>query len=92
MNDELLKDLVRKKNTKMDEIIRDAFKEHFGFPLESVTDKENLELREFQGSPILEFRYQDRTFLFWEKSDGVTMEDVGQDAIQVTMTSRFLKV
>ena len=92
MNDDLLKDLVRKTNTKMNEIILDAFKEHFGFPLESVTDKENLELLERQGSPIREFRYQGRTFLFWEKTDGITLEDVGQGAIQVTMTSRFLKV
>ena len=88
---ELIRGFIFEKNTQMNGIIRDAFKEHFGFPLENVADRQNLELRSYQWSPLMEFRYRDEVFLLWQKSDEVKVESIHED-IMVSVTSKFLKV
>lgn len=88
---ELIRGFIFEKNEQMYGIIRDAFKEHFGFPLENVADRQNLELRSYRWSPIMEFRYHDEVFLFWQKSDEVKTEPIRED-IMVSVTSKFLKV
>ena len=88
---ELIRGFIFEKNTQMNGIILDAFKEHFGFPLENVADRQNLELRSYQWSPLMEFRYRDEVFLLWQKSDEVKVESIHED-IMVSVTSKFLKV
>ena len=66
MND-ILNQFVSEQAAVLDQKVRSAFREHFGFPLEEVEDTENLEHCTIEGNPIEFFRYRGQTFLLYER-------------------------
>lgn len=61
---ELLNDAVRKAQQGREEIIKGAFLEHFGVPIETIDDIQNLERIVQHGNPVSSYRYRGETFLF----------------------------
>ncbi len=72
---------------KQDTVIRDAFHKHFGFPLEDVQDKENLEHIVVEGQEISSFRYRGETFLYWKDN-----YDFERTVDGITFTQEFREV
>jgi len=85
--DNIIKDAIAEMHKGQDTIIRNAFQKHFGFPLEEVKDKENLEHIIVQGEPISSFRYRGETFLYWKDE-----MDFEQGNEGVTFTQQFKEV
>lgn len=72
---------------KQDSVLRDAFLHHFGFPLEQVQDKENLEHIVVEGQDVSSFRYRGETFLYWKDEF-----DVKETVDCITFTQWFSEV
>ena len=72
---------------KKEELIKEAFLEHFGFELSDVKDKENLEHLVFNEQPISSFRYRGETFLYWQDNPDYKVE-----GDMISFTSLYLKV
>ena len=70
-----------------DEILKDAFLSHFGFAIEEVEDKENLEHIIVNGEPISSFRYRGETFLYMQDKP-----DYEIDNDKITFTTLYRKV
>ena len=66
MND-ILNQFASEQAAVLDQKVRSAFKEHFGFPIDDVKDTENLEHCTIEGNPIEFFRYRGQTFLLYER-------------------------
>lgn len=64
-----LSGLIQKQARKQDEIIRNAFRKHFGFDIMEVKDRENLEHIVVQGDPVESLRYRGETFLYITKTE-----------------------
>lgn len=57
---------IKEFNNRKELALRNAFQKHFGFPIEQVQDKENLEHIVVEGQEISSFRYRGETFLYWK--------------------------
>ena len=68
MND-ILNQFVKEQKIVLEQKVRAAFRDHFGFPLEEVEDTENLEHCTIEGNPIEFFRYRGQTFLLYERGE-----------------------
>lgn len=66
MND-ILNKFVAEQSAVLDQKVRSAFREHFGFPIDEVEDTENLEHCTVEGNPTEFFRYRGQTFLLYER-------------------------
>lgn len=66
MND-ILNQFVKEQTAVLEQRVRAAFRDHFGFPLEEVEDTENLEHCIIEGNPTEFFRYRGQTFLLYER-------------------------
>ena len=66
MND-ILNKFIAEQTAVLDQKVRSAFRDHFGFPLEEVEDTENLEHCTIEGNPTEFFRYRGQTFLLYER-------------------------
>lgn len=64
IEEDIISDLVRRMTKEQDATLCRAFEKHFGFPIAEVQDKENLECRITQGSPVKSFCYRGETFLY----------------------------
>lgn len=78
---------LRELRRMQDELLKDAFREHFGFELTDVKDKENLKHIIVQGEPISSFRYRGETFLYLQE-----MPDYKVENDKVTFTTLSKKV
>lgn len=78
---------INKLSNHLETVIKDAFNEHFGFPIEEVKDTESLERVSVEGCPMSWYRYHEDTFLYWIDSPTVKIENG-----QVTLTTTFLKI
>lgn len=78
---------IKKLTSNLESVIKEAFKEHFGFPIEEVKDTESLERISHEGCPMSWYRYHEETFLYWVDSPTVKNENG-----QVTLTTTFLKI
>lgn len=83
-------DILEKQLCSIDRIIEEAFMEHFGFPLQDVKDRENLEHLIVQGDPIESFRYRGETFLYWNREMDFQY-GLSKDVVEVTCTTQFQK-
>ena len=66
MND-ILNKFIAEQTAVLDQKVRSAFRDHFGFPIDEVEDTENLEHCTIEGDPIEFFRYRGQTFLLYER-------------------------
>lgn len=88
---QILGDLIEKHYSTLDKIIQEAFREHFGFELLEVQDKEELEHIIVQGEPIESFRYRGETFLYWKRDMDIQFGS-NKNGAEVTCTQQFKKV
>ncbi len=65
----IIEKFIKDQQSFLDNQIRNAFREHFGFPLEDVKDPENIEHCVIEGDPTEFFRYRGQTFLLWQKGE-----------------------
>ena len=89
MND-ILNKFVAEQSAVLDQKVRSAFREHFGFPLEEVEDTENLEHCTIEGNPIEFFRYRGQTFLLYER--GALKINVKNNEATGVVEHKFLPV
>ena len=79
------------QHSNKEKIVGDAFLEHFGFPIQDVQDKEELEHIIVLGDPVESFRYRGETFLLWQKGHlDCHIEKSGD--YEVTIESKFKKI
>lgn len=78
---------INKLSSALEDVIKEAFKEHFGFPIEDVKDVESLERIHMEGCHISWYRYHEETFLYWVDSPTFEIENA-----QVKVTTQFFKV
>lgn len=88
---QIQEDLIKKQMSSLDQLLRDAFREHFGFDILDVHDKDELEHIIVQGDPIESFRYRGETFLYWKRDMDIKCES-NKDGVEVTCTTQFKKV
>lgn len=89
MND-ILNKFVAEQSAVLDQKVRSAFREHFGFPIDEVEDTENLEHCIVEGDPTEFFRYRGQTFLLYER--GALKIDVKNNEATGTVEHKFLPV
>lgn len=87
----MMNDMIARYNKNLENCIREAFQEHFGFPIEEVKDTENLSRITVQGSPIESFTYRSETFLYYDHD--LKFEQVeSNNSCEFTIETRFMKV
>lgn len=76
MMKEILQDMIRQKMRNQENIIREAFEKHFGFPLEPVlkTETEKFERRIIEGDPMEAYTYNGETFLYISREPELSNE------------------
>lgn len=84
-------DILEKQLCSIDRIIEEAFLEHFGFPLQDVKDREELEHIIVQGDPVESFRYRGETFLYWNREMDIKYGS-NKDGTEIICTTQFKKV
>ena len=89
MND-ILNKFVAEQSAVLDQKVRSAFREHFGFPIDEVEDTENLERCTVEGNPTEFFRYRGQTFLLYER--GALKIDVKNNEATGVVEHKFLPV
>lgn len=89
MND-ILNKFVAEQAAVLDQKVRSAFREHFGFPIDEVEDTENLEHCTVEGNPTEFFRYRGQTFLLYER--GALKIDVKNNEATGVVEHKFLPV
>lgn len=89
MND-ILNKFASEQAAVLDQKVRSAFKEHFGFPIDDVKDTENLEHCTVEGDPTEFFRYRGQTFLLYER--GALEIDVKNNETTGVVEHKFQEV
>lgn len=84
-------ELVGKALNARDNIVLEAFREHFGFELPDVQDTDELECLTDPHSTIESFRYRGETFLYWDRDPKIEFNFDGKNNA-VTFTTQFKKV
>lgn len=90
MIDFFMENMIREHQQGMRKVISQAFEKHFGFPITQVLPG-SVEVRHYEGSPIVEYWYNDERFLEYNKD---TQFDIKQemDSYQVTATNYYKEV
>lgn len=73
-----------------EKIIKEAFEEKFGFPLD-IKNAPLVERLEMEGSPHIYYRYQGIDFLVMDKDPEIHMSNEAM-AVEVTCTKRYKKL
>ena len=89
--DHTIDQVIKKQTSMLDNLLQEAFLEHFGFPLNEVKDTENLEHIIVEGDPVESFRYHGETFLYWQKGTLDHQISKSGDNYDVTITFKYLK-
>lgn len=87
---EVIFDAVKKQMDEKENIIRQAFELHFGFPIEKA-DKSKLYRATVFGSTIEQYRYKEETFLLWDNSLVPEVTN-GVKFTNFSITSKYLMV
>lgn len=91
MIDEIITEVVKKRQQEQEEIIKQAFLRHFHFPIDKVLHEGNLSRVIMQNSTVQKFCYKDECFLLWDESDGFNVE-TGVNYLRGTLTAKYLFV
>lgn len=84
-----ISEAIRKLIQTQEEIIRQAFLNHFGFPIDNVLHDGDLTIVIKQNSAIKRFCYKNECYLIWDESDGLKIED-GVNYSRFTLTAKYL--
>jgi len=77
---------------KQDEIIRNAFQKHFGFPITDVEDTENFRRIVSVDDPYEKFQYKGETFLYFDRTPRFEMKLDPNMSQSMTITNTYLEV
>lgn len=92
MENSITNEAIKRQRQEADRIIREAFREHFGFEIEEVRDAENLEHIVQAGYPISSYLYRGETFLY-EQEEEIQIDPYNQhpECVQVHIVKRYSK-
>ena len=88
---EVISDIVEQRKRGQEEIVRQAFLHHFGFPIEQVLHDGDLTIETYQLSTVQRFCYKRECFLIWDESEGLDVEK-GVNFWRGTLTAKYLFV
>lgn len=91
MIEDIITEAVRKRRQGQEEIIKQAFQQHFHFPIDKVLHEGNLSRVIMSNSTVQRFCYKDECFLLWDESEGLNVEQ-GVNCWQGTLTAKYLFV
>lgn len=91
MIEEIISDVVKKRQQEQEEIIKQAFLLHFGFPIDKVIHDGNFTRVRTANSMAERFCYKNECFLIWDESGALNIES-GVNFWQATLTSKYLFV
>ena len=69
MEKSITNEFIKRQVQEADRIIREAFREHFGFEIEEVRDPGNFEHIVERGNPVSSYRYRGETFLYEREAE-----------------------
>lgn len=75
MIEEIISDAVKRRRQGQEEIIKQAFLRHFGFPIDKVIHDGELTRVRTANSMVERFCYKNECFLLWDESDGFVVEE-----------------
>ena len=88
--DEIIMSMMDRAISDEERIIKEAFEEKFGFPLDIRTAPQVQRL-EMEDSPYVYYRYQGIDFLVMEKNADIQMVN-GTDSVSVTYEKGYKKL
>lgn len=91
MIEDIIAEAVKKRRQEQDEIIKQAFQQHFHFPIDKVLHEGNLSRVIMQNSTVQRFCYKGECFLLWDESEGFNVE-TGINYWRGTLTAKYLFV
>ena len=90
--DHITDQVIKKQTSMLDNLLQEAFLEHFGFPLNEVKDTENLEHIIVEGNSVESFRYRGETFSLWQRGTYDIQIKKSVDNYEVTLVSKAKKI
>ena len=87
---DIIYDVVRERQKEQEQLIKQAFLRHFGFPIEEVKDKHNFECR-MNSKFVCEYCYKGEGFLLLDESDGLDIQK-GVNYWRGTITAKYLMI
>lgn len=91
MIDEIITEFVKKRQQEQEEIIKQAFLRHFGFPIDKVIPDGEFTRVRTANSIVERFCYKNECFLLWDESDGFVVEE-GVNYWRGILTVKYLFV
>lgn len=91
MIDEIITEVVKKRLQEQEEIIKQAFLRHFGFPIDKVIHDGGFTRVRTANSMVERFCYKNECFLLWDESDGFVVEE-GVNYWRGILTAKYLFV
>lgn len=90
MMDIFMENMIRSHQQDLWKVISQAFEKHFGFPISQIPPQ-TIEQRHYEGSPIVEYWFNDERFLEYNKNTQFDIKQ-GKDSYQVTATNYYKEV
>lgn len=91
MIEDIIAEVVKKRQQEQEEIIKQAFLHHFHFPIDKVLHEGNLCRKIMLNSTVQRFCYKGECFLLWDESEGFNVE-TGINYWRGTLTAKYLFV
>lgn len=91
MIEDIINDVVKKRREGQEEIIKQAFLCHFGFPIDDVLHDGDFSRVITHNSAVQKFCYKNECFLLWDESEGLNVEQ-GVNFWRGTLNAKYLFV
>ena len=92
MTEPIIDQAMKSQASMLEGIVRDAFRQHFGFPLDDVKDTENLECCVALGYDLRAYRYRKHTFLLVDEKATFEFNDNGTCNFTGSIALKYLPV
>lgn len=92
MIEEYVDKLVKEQTKHLDGLIRKSFRQHFGFPIDEVEDKEGFEHCLIEGDTIEFYRYHGHTFLLYDRGLQRIEYNKTDSSVTAIVEPKFLQV
>lgn len=91
MIEDIITDVVRKRRQEQENIVKQAFLRHFGFPIDKIMHDGDLSIVATPLSTVQRFCYKGECYLIWDETEGLTVEK-GVNFWRGTLTAKYLFV
>jgi len=89
----IIEQYISRQNSMLEYLLKESFRKRFGFPIDEVTDTENLKHIVIEGDPLESFQYQGKTFLLLERGiNDYKVEKQENGDLSVTIECKYLPV